>query len=82
MLNHIEESIKNWQDGKATDNILDFTERLTKLTTILFHKLKTLGIISKWGVWIREFLTKEPNEYQQMAYYSSSHSNPKLLYLV
>ena len=59
LLNHIEESIRNWEDGKATDTIyLDFAKAFDKVDhDILCHKLKALGITGKLGIWIREFLT-------------------------
>ena len=59
MLNHIEESIRNWEDGKATDTVyLDIAKAFDKVDhDILCYKLKTLGITGKLDVWIREFLT-------------------------
>ena len=59
LLNHIEESIRNWEDGKASDTIyLDFAKAFDKVDhDILCHKLKILGITGKLGIWIREFLT-------------------------
>merc|ERR1712105_76335 len=59
LLNHVEEAIRNWEDGKATDTIyLDFAKAFDKVDhDILCHKLKALGITGKVGVWIKEFLT-------------------------
>ena len=59
MLNHIEESIRNWEDGKTIDTVyFDFAKAFDKVDhNILCYKLKTLGITGKLGVWIREFLT-------------------------
>ena len=55
LLNHMEESIRNWEDGKATDTIyLDFAKAFDKVDhDILCHKLKALGITGKLGMWIR-----------------------------
>ena len=59
LLNHVEESIRNWEDGKATDTVyLDFAKAFDKVDhNILCHKLKILGITGRLGVWIREFFT-------------------------
>merc|ERR1712033_124478 len=59
LLNHVEEAIRNWEDGKATDTIyMDFAKAFDKVDhDILCHKLKALGITGKVGVWIKEFLT-------------------------
>merc|ERR1712033_145463 len=58
LLNHLEEAIRNWEDGKATDTIyLDFAKAFDKVDhDILCHKLKALGITGKVGIWIKEFL--------------------------
>ena len=58
LLNHIEDAIRNWEEGKATDTIyLDFAKAFDNVDhDILFHKLKALGISGKLGIWIREFL--------------------------
>merc|ERR1712236_122279 len=58
LLNHIEDSIRNWEEGKATDTIyLDFAKAFDKVDhDILCHKLKALGVSGKLGIWIREFL--------------------------
>merc|ERR1711942_456176 len=44
LLNHIEDSIRNWEEGKATDTIyLDFAKAFDKVGhDILCHKLKAL----------------------------------------
>ena len=57
-MNHIEDSIRNWEEGKATDTIyLDFAKAFDKVDhDILCHKLKALGVSGKLGIWIREFL--------------------------
>ena len=59
LLNHVEEAIRNWEEGKATDTIyLDFAKAFDKVDhDILCHKLRALGITGKVGVWIKEFLT-------------------------
>merc|ERR1712002_68126 len=59
LLNHVEEAIRNWEEGKATDTIyLDFAKAFDKVDhDILCHKLKALGITGKVGIWIKEFLT-------------------------
>ena len=59
MVNHVEESIRNCEDRKATDTVyLDFAKAFDKVDhDILCHKIKALGITGKLGVWIREFLT-------------------------
>ena len=59
LLNHVEESIRNWEEGKATDTIyLDFAKAFDKVDHgILCHKLNELGITGKIGIWIKEFLT-------------------------
>merc|ERR1711895_272230 len=59
LLNHVEEAIRNWEDGKATDTIyLDFAKAFDKVDHgILCHKLRALGITGKVGVWIKKFLT-------------------------
>ena len=58
LLNHIEDSIRNWEEGKATDTIyLDFAKAFDKVDhDILCHELKALGVSGKLGIWIREFL--------------------------
>merc|ERR1712033_38958 len=58
LLNHIEDSIRNWEEGKATDTVyLDFAKAFDKVDhNILCHKLKALGVSGKLGIWIREFL--------------------------
>ena len=55
LLNHVEEAIRNWEQGKATDTIyLDFAKAFDKVDhDILCHKLRALGITGKLGVWIR-----------------------------
>merc|ERR1711895_319550 len=59
LLNHVEEAIRNWENGKATDTIyLDFAKAFDKVDhDILCHKLRALGITGKVGVWIKKFLT-------------------------
>merc|ERR1712121_22877 len=59
LLNHIEDSIRNWEKGKATDTIyLYFAKSFDKVDhDILCHKLKALGITGKVCVWIKEFFT-------------------------
>ena len=59
LLNHVEEAISYWEDGKATDTMyLDFAKAFDKVDhDILCHKLRALGITGKVGVWIKEFLT-------------------------
>merc|ERR1711888_442968 len=66
LLNHVEEAIRNWEEDKATDTIyLDFAKAFDKVDhDILCHKLKTLGITGKVGVWIKEFLIER---YQQVS---------------
>merc|ERR1712120_62225 len=66
LLNHIEEAIRNWEDGKATDTIyLNFAKAFDKVNhDILCRKLRALGITGKVGVWIKEFLT---GRYQQVS---------------
>ena len=55
----MEEAIRNWEEGKATDTIyLDFAKAFDKVDhDIICHKLRALGITGKVGVWIKEFLT-------------------------
>ncbi|CAL4073588.1 unnamed protein product, partial [Meganyctiphanes norvegica] len=57
LLNHVEDIIRAWEDGKATDTIyLDFAKAFDKVDhDILCHKIKKLGINGKVGIWIREF---------------------------
>ncbi|CAL4134844.1 unnamed protein product, partial [Meganyctiphanes norvegica] len=59
LLNHVEDIIRTWEDGKATDTIyLDFAKAFDKVDhDILCHKMKQLGINGKVGIWIRKFLT-------------------------
>merc|ERR1712121_55218 len=59
LLNHVEEAIRNQEDGNATDTIyLDFAKAFDKVDhDILCHKLRALGITGKVGVWIKKFLT-------------------------
>ena len=59
LLHQVEQMIREWEDGKATDTIyLDFAKAFDKVDhNILCHKLKKLGITGKVGIWIREFLT-------------------------
>ena len=59
LLNHIEESIRAWEQGKVTDTVyLDFAKAFDKVDhNILCHKLKKLGIKGKLRVWTKEFLT-------------------------
>ena len=59
LLNHVEEIIRAWEDGKVTDTIyLDFAKAFDKVDHgILCHKLKKLGITGKVGLWINCFLT-------------------------
>ena len=58
LLNHVEDAIRNWEEGKATDTIyLDFAKAFDKVDhDILCHKLKELGVSGRLGIWIREFL--------------------------
>merc|ERR1712121_483943 len=58
LLNHVEDTIRNWEEGKATDTIyLDFAKAFDKVDhNTLCHKLKALGVSGKLGIWIREFL--------------------------
>ena len=59
LLNHIEEAIRAYEEGKATDTVyLDFAKAFDKVDhDILCHKLKKLGITGKVGIWIKDFLT-------------------------
>ena len=59
LLNHIEEAIRAYEEGMATDTIyLDFAKAFDKVDhNILCHKLRNLGITGKVGIWIKEFLT-------------------------
>ena len=59
LLNHVEEIIRAWEDGKVTDTIyLDFAKAFDKVDHgILCHKIKKLGITGRVGLWIKEFLT-------------------------
>ena len=59
LLNHIEEAIRAYEEGKATDTVyLDFAKAFDKVDhNILCHKLRKLGITGKVGVWIKDFLT-------------------------
>ena len=59
LLNHIEEAIRAYEEGKATDTVyLDFSKAFDKVDhDMLCHKLKKLGIVGKVGIWIKEFLT-------------------------
>ena len=51
LLNHIEDSIRNWEEGKATDAIyLDFAKAFDKIEHILCHRLKALGVSSRLGI--------------------------------
>ena len=59
LLNHIEEAIRAYEEGLATDTVyLDFAKAFDKVDHgILCHKLRNLGINGKVGLWIKEFLT-------------------------
>ena len=59
LLEHVEDSIRAWEIGKATDTVyLDFAKAFDKVDhDILCHKLKNLGIKGKVGIWIKEFLS-------------------------
>ena len=59
LLNHIEDAIRSYEEGKVTDTIyLDFAKAFDKVDhDILCHKLKELGITGKVGVWIKNFLS-------------------------
>ena len=59
LLNYVEEIIRMWEEGKATDTVyLDFAKAFDKVDHgILCHKLKQIGITGKVGLWIYEFLT-------------------------
>ena len=59
LLNHIEEAIRAYEEGKATDTVyLDFAKAFDKVDhDILCHKLRKFGITGKVGIWIKEFLT-------------------------
>lgn len=74
LLNHIEESIRAWEDYKATDTIyLDFAKAFDKVDhDILCHKLKKLGITGKVGIWIKEFLSGRFQQVSANGYLSSS----------
>ena len=58
LLNHIEDAIRNWEEGKATNTIyLDFANTFDKVDhDILCHKLKVLCVSGRLVIWIREFL--------------------------
>ena len=66
LLNQIEQLIRSWEEGKATDTIyLDFAKAFDKVDhNILCRKLKHLGITGKVGIWIHKFLT---GRYQQVS---------------
>ena len=66
LLHQIEQLIRAWEEGKATDTIyLDFAKAFDKVDhNILCQKIKRLGITGKVGTWIREFLT---GRYQQVS---------------
>merc|ERR1712055_641635 len=59
LLEHVEDSIRAWEIGKATDTVyLDFAKVFDKVDhDILCHKLKNLCIKGKVGIWIKEFLS-------------------------
>ena len=59
LLNHVEEIIRAWEDGKVTDTIyLNFAKAFDKVDHgILCHKLRKLGISGNVGLWINRFLT-------------------------
>ena len=59
LLNHIEEIIRAWEDGKVTDTVyLDFAKAFDKVDHgILCHKIRQLGITGKLGLWINKFLS-------------------------
>ena len=60
LLIHIEDAVRNWEEGKSTDTIyLDFAKAFDKVDhAILCHKLKALGVSGRLGIWIREFLVR------------------------
>ncbi|CAL4123159.1 unnamed protein product [Meganyctiphanes norvegica] len=66
LLNQIEQMIRAWEEGKATDTIyLDFAKAFDKVDhNILCHKIKRLGISGKVGIWISKFLS---GRYQQVS---------------
>ena len=50
LLNHIEDAIRNWEEGKATNTInLDFAKAFNKVDHILCHRLKALGVSGRLG---------------------------------
>merc|ERR1712121_438709 len=55
LLNHIEDSTRNWEEGKATDTMyLDFAKAFDKVDRdILCYKLKALDVSGKLNIWIR-----------------------------
>ena len=58
LLNHVEEAIRNWEDGKATDTIyLDFAKAFDKVPHLrLIKKCEGLGIQGDILRWILEWL--------------------------
>merc|ERR1712121_249911 len=76
LLNYTEDSIRNWEEGKATDTIyLDFAKAFDKVDhDILCHKLKVLGISGKLGIWIREFLVGRSQQISANGLLSESFS--------
>merc|ERR1711874_99030 len=59
LLNHVEDSIRAWENGKVTDTVyLDFAKAFDKVDhDILCHKLENLGINGKVGIWVKEFFS-------------------------
>ncbi|CAL4084644.1 unnamed protein product, partial [Meganyctiphanes norvegica] len=55
LLHQIEQLIRAWEEGKATDTIyLDFAKAFDKVDhNILCQKIKRLGITGKVGIWIK-----------------------------
>ncbi|CAL4160822.1 unnamed protein product, partial [Meganyctiphanes norvegica] len=76
LLNHIEEAIRAYEEGKATDTVyLDFAKAFDKVDhDILCHKLKKLGITGKVGIWIKDFLTGSTSGHSHDMYGRKSNS--------
>ena len=58
-LNVFDDIIHLMSDGNSVDMVyLDFTKTFDKVGHgVLFHKIKTLGITGRLGVWLYHFLT-------------------------
>ena len=63
LLNHVEEIIRTWEDGKVTDTIyLDFAKAFDKVDYgILLSKLRAIGFSGYLLKWLHSFLVARTN---------------------